>query len=40
MALGGLMAEVVGVIAVLATFGLVTMVAGLAGLFVPAVRDA
>ena len=40
MALGGVMAEVVGVIAVLVTFGLVTMVAGLAGLFVPAVRDA
>jgi MFS family permease len=40
MALGGVLAEVVGVVAVLAAFGLVTMVTGLAGLFVPAVRDA
>jgi MFS family permease len=40
MALGGLMTEVVGVIAVLVMFGLITMVTGLAGLFVPAVRDA
>ena len=40
MALGGVLAEVVGVVVVLAAFGLVTMVTGLAGLFVPAVRDA
>ena len=40
MALGGVLAELVGVVAVLAAFGLVTMVTGLAGLFVPAVRDA
>ena len=40
MALGGLLAEVVGVVAVLVAFGLVTMATGLAGLFVPAVRDA
>jgi MFS family permease len=40
MALGGVLAEVVGVVAVLAAFGLVTMATGLAGLFVPAVRDA
>ena len=40
MALGGILAEVVGVTAVLAAFGLVTMVTGLAGLLVPAVRDA
>jgi hypothetical protein len=40
MALGGVLAEVVGVTIVLAAFGLVTMLTGLAGLFVPAVRDA
>ena len=40
MAVGGLLAEVVGVSAVIAGFGLVTMGAGLAGLLVPAVRDA
>ena len=40
MGLGGVLAEVVGVTIVLAAFGLVTMFTGLAGLFVPAVRDA
>ncbi len=40
MGLGGVLAEVVGVTMVLAAFGLVTMFTGLAGLFVPAVRDA
>ena len=40
MAVGGLLAEVVGVTAVIALFGFVTMVAGLAGVLVPAVRDA
>ena len=40
MALGAIMAEVVGVTTVIAFFGLVTMVAGLAGLLVPAIRDA
>jgi Bacterial protein of unknown function (DUF894). len=40
MGVGGLMAQVVPVTAVIATFGLLTMLAGLAGLFVPAVRDA
>ena len=40
MALGGILAEVVGVTTVLAAFGLVTMATGLAGLLVPAVRDA
>ena len=40
MALGGVLAELIGVTTVLAVFGLVTMVAGLAGLLVPAVRDA
>ena len=40
MALGGVLAEVVGVTVVLAAFGLLTMFTGLAGLFVPAVREA
>jgi DHA3 family macrolide efflux protein-like MFS transporter len=40
MAVGGLLAEVVGVTAVIALFGFVTMVAGLAGVLVPGVRDA
>jgi DHA3 family macrolide efflux protein-like MFS transporter len=39
MGVGGVMAEVVGVTTVIAVSGLVTMCAGLAGLFVPAVRD-
>jgi hypothetical protein len=40
MALSGLLAEAAGVGTVLAVFGFMTMLAGLAGLFVPAVRDA
>jgi len=40
MGVGGLLAQVVPVTTVIATFGLLTMLAGLAGLFVPAVRDA
>ena len=40
MAVSGLIAEVVGVGPVLVVFGLMTMFAGLAGLLVPAVRDA
>ena len=40
MAVGGIMGEAVGVGPVLAMFGILTAVAGLAGLFVPAVRDA
>ena len=40
MALGGVLAEVIGVTAVLAGFGLITMATGLAGLLVPAVRNA
>jgi DHA3 family macrolide efflux protein-like MFS transporter len=40
MALGGILAEVVGVTTVLAAFGLTTMITGLAGVLVPAVRDA
>jgi MFS family permease len=39
-ALGGLMANVAGVGPVVAVSGLIAVVAGLAGLFVPAVRDA
>ena len=38
--LGGVLAEVVGVTTVIAAFGLVTASAGLAGWFVPAVREA
>jgi hypothetical protein len=38
--LGGVLAELVGVTTVISVFGIVTMLAGLAGLFVPAVRDA
>lgn len=40
MGVGGLLAQVVPVTTVIATFGLITMFAGLAGLLVPAVRDA
>ena len=40
MALGGVLAEVVGVVPVIVAFGLITMATGLAGLLVPAVRDA
>jgi DHA3 family macrolide efflux protein-like MFS transporter len=40
MALGGVLAELVSVTVVLAAFGVVTMLTGLVGLFVPAVRDA
>lgn len=40
MALGGILAELIGVTFVIAVFGIVTMVTGLAGLLVPAVRDA
>ncbi len=40
IALGGLLAQAIGVTTVIAVFGLVTMVAGLAGWFVPAVREA
>ena len=37
---GGVLAEVIGVTTVIAAFGVVTTVAGLAGWFVPAVREA
>jgi hypothetical protein len=40
MGIGPVLGEIVGVTTVMAFFGLVTMVAGLAGLFVPAIRDA
>ncbi len=40
MAVGGVLAELIGVQFVLATFGLVSVVAGLAGFLVPAIRDA
>ena len=40
MALGGLLAQVAGAGPVIAVFGLLTVAAGLAGLFVPAVRNA
>jgi len=40
MGLGAILGQFLGVTVVLAFFGLMTMVAGLAGLFVPAIRDA
>jgi MFS family permease len=40
MAVGGLLGEALGAAAVLGLFGLLTVIAGLAGLLVPAVRDA
>jgi MFS family permease len=40
MGAGAILGELVGVTFVLAFFGIVTMLAGLAGLFVPAIRDA
>jgi MFS family permease len=40
MAVSGLLASVVGAAVVIGIFGLMTMLAGLAGLLVPAVRDA
>jgi MFS family permease len=40
MAMGGLLAAVAGAGPVIAVFGIMTMLAGLAGLLVPAVRDA
>ena len=40
MAVGSVLAEFIGVTTVIAFFGIVTMLAGLAGLLVPAIRDA
>jgi hypothetical protein len=38
--IGGVVAEFFGVTTVIAVVGVITMLAGLTGLFVPAVRDA
>jgi DHA3 family macrolide efflux protein-like MFS transporter len=40
MVLGGVLAAQIGVATVLGLFGLLTLIAGLAGMLVPAVRDA
>lgn len=40
MAIGGILASIVGVTTVIALFGVVTIGAGLAGFVVPAIRDA
>ena len=40
MGLGGILGELFGAAVIIGVFGLVTVAAGLAGLFVPAVRDA
>ena len=40
LALGSVLGEIVGPAPVIAVFGVVTMIAGLAGYLVPAVRDA
>ena len=40
MGLSGLFAQVAGVGPVIAVFGIMTMLAGIAGLLVPALRDA
>lgn len=40
MAVGGILSEVFGAAVVIGAFGVLTMIAGLAGLLVPAVRDA
>jgi hypothetical protein len=40
MAIAGLLATVVGITPVIGIFGIVTALAGLAGLLIPAVRDA
>ena len=40
MGIGGVLGELFGASVVIGVFGLVTVVAGLAGLLVPAVRDA
>jgi hypothetical protein len=40
MGVGGVLSEIIGVTLVLAAFGLVSVVAGLAGFLVPAIRDA
>jgi hypothetical protein len=40
MGVGGVLGEVFGAAPVISLFGLLTLGAGLAGLFVPALRDA
>ncbi len=40
MGIGGVLGELFGAAPVMGVFGLVTVAAGLAGLLVPAVRDA
>ena len=40
MGIGGVLGEWFGAAPVIGAFGVVTLAAGLAGLFVPAVRDA
>jgi hypothetical protein len=40
MALGGILGQVVGIVPVLVVSGVVTILAGLSGLFVPGMRDA
>jgi hypothetical protein len=40
MGIGGVLAAAFGAAPVIGFFGLVTMIAGLAGVFVPAVREA
>jgi MFS family permease len=40
MAIGGVLSAVIGVVAVLALFGVLSFAAGVAGFFVPAIRDA
>ena len=38
--IGGVLSAVIGVVAVLALFGVLSFAAGVAGFFVPAIRDA
>ena len=40
MAVGGVLSAVIGVVPVIAMFGVITFAAGVAGFFVPAIRDA
>ena len=40
MAVGGLLGQAIGMVSVLVLSGLVSIVAGLSGLIVPAMRDA
>jgi hypothetical protein len=40
MGTGAILGQLIGVTTVLAVFGIITVITGLAGLFVPAIRDA